>query len=265
MIDRGPPVWPWPRVIAHRGGGTLGPENTLAGFEVGYALGHRAVEFDVMLARDREPVVIHDAVLGRTVPGRGRVATTSAAALAALDAGSWLDARFASARVPRYVDVLAWCRARGVWMNVEIKPSSRATAAETGRVVASVTARMFEDDEGRRAGVDLSLPEFSSFSIAALDAARAAAPRFARGLLVGRVPGDWRARIARSGALALHVDHRQLDAATLAQVRGAGVPVMAYTVDDPARAVELAGWGIDAICTDRLDRIAADALDCACS
>ena len=43
--------WPYARVIAHRGGGTLAPENTLGAIRLGYELGFRAVEFDAMLAR----------------------------------------------------------------------------------------------------------------------------------------------------------------------------------------------------------------------
>ena len=64
-------MWPYPRILAHRGGGTLAPENTYAGLRCGMAAGFRAIEFDVMLARDGVPVVMHDPGLGRTVRGSG--------------------------------------------------------------------------------------------------------------------------------------------------------------------------------------------------
>ncbi|MGZ8255171.1 MAG: glycerophosphodiester phosphodiesterase family protein, partial [Burkholderiaceae bacterium] len=44
MSERRP--WPYARVIAHRGGGTLAPENTLAAIRVGIERGYRAIEFD---------------------------------------------------------------------------------------------------------------------------------------------------------------------------------------------------------------------------
>ena len=56
---------PLPRWIAHRGGGRLAPENTLAGIRVAARLGFKAVEFDVMLSGDGTPVLIHDETLGK--------------------------------------------------------------------------------------------------------------------------------------------------------------------------------------------------------
>ena len=37
-----------PRWFAHRGGGSLAPENTLAGIRLAASLGYKAVEFDVI-------------------------------------------------------------------------------------------------------------------------------------------------------------------------------------------------------------------------
>src|SRR5207244_10430546 len=92
--------WPHPRVIAHRGGGALAPENTLAGLRLAKALGFGAVEFDVMLSADGVPVLMHDETLERTTDGRGAVAATSYAALAALAAGGRFGPKFKGEPVP---------------------------------------------------------------------------------------------------------------------------------------------------------------------
>ena len=39
-------MWPYPKVIVHRGGGSLAPENTMAAFEYGLNCGFHAVEFE---------------------------------------------------------------------------------------------------------------------------------------------------------------------------------------------------------------------------
>ena len=63
------PSWVLPRVFAHRCGGALAPENTLAGLRIAQALGFGAVEFDVMLSADGSPWLIHDEALERTTDG----------------------------------------------------------------------------------------------------------------------------------------------------------------------------------------------------
>ncbi|MFH0408884.1 glycerophosphodiester phosphodiesterase family protein, partial [Klebsiella quasipneumoniae] len=42
--------WPYPRIVAHRGGGKLAPENTLAAIDVGARYGHTMIEFDAKLS-----------------------------------------------------------------------------------------------------------------------------------------------------------------------------------------------------------------------
>ena len=96
--------WPYARVVAHRGGGTMAPENTLAAVREGYRRGFRAIEFDVMLARDGVPVVMHDPYLGRTVAGSGNIPDYDGAELLRMDAGSWFSAAYAGEPVPAFVD-----------------------------------------------------------------------------------------------------------------------------------------------------------------
>jgi glycerophosphoryl diester phosphodiesterase len=77
---------------------------------------------------------------------------------------------------------------------------------------------------------------------------------------VGKIPTDWARRLGELDCVALHCDHRHLDRSLVDAVHHAGYWVFCYTVNDPSRVSELAGWGVDAICTDRLDRISPDAL-----
>lgn len=44
--------WPYPKIIAHRGGGKLAPENTLAAIDIGAEYGHKMIEFDAKLSAD---------------------------------------------------------------------------------------------------------------------------------------------------------------------------------------------------------------------
>lgn len=72
------------KILGHRGGRDLWPENSLQGFREAIALGVDIVELDVHLSRDGTIMVIHDPSLERTTVGSGLVAHRSAAELAAI-------------------------------------------------------------------------------------------------------------------------------------------------------------------------------------
>lgn len=78
---------PRPLVFAHRGGARLAPENTLAAFDNGLALGADGIEIDVQLSADGVPMVIHDKTLDRTTDRVGAVHGFTADELARVDAG----------------------------------------------------------------------------------------------------------------------------------------------------------------------------------
>ncbi|MGZ9030349.1 MAG: glycerophosphodiester phosphodiesterase [Burkholderiaceae bacterium] len=259
MSERRP--WPYARVIAHRGGGTLAPENTLAAIRVGIERGYRAIEFDAMLPRDDTPVLMHDPTLRRTALRPGAVTDFTAAELAHLDVGRWHSMRFAGEPVPSLDETLALCRANDVWCNVEIKPAPGREAA-TGRVVAERVAQAYADVMSaagdRQQNLVPAVPLLSSFSIEALKAARAARPELPRGWLIDRVPAGWLARLEGLGCVALHTNHRHLTASRVSEIKAAGVWLFCYTVDEPARARDLLAWGVDAFCTDRIDLIGMD-------
>lgn len=240
-------TWPYPTFVAHRGGGKLAPENTIAALACGLALGYRAVEFDVMLARDGVPVLMHDPFLGRTVAGAGHVFDYDAAELRQMDAGSWFSGSFAGEPVPLFAEAADFCQANGIWMNIEIKPAPGFETV-TGAVVA------------RAAGALAGAPLLSSFSEVALAAALEAAPQVARALLFDAVPADWQARAVRLGAVAVVCNHRRLDAATAGAIKQAGFGLMCYTVNTVARARALLAIGVDAVCTDRIDLFTPAAL-----
>ena len=245
-------MWPYPRIVAHRGGGTLAPENTVAGLRCGLAYGFRAVEFDVMLSRDGIGMVMHDPEFGRTVPGTGSVADTDAIDLSHLDAGSWFGPQFRDEPVPFYTQFIDYCKAQRIWMNVEIKPAP-GFEAQTGRWVAEVTRDRYVDELA--AGDPAALPLLASFSFDALAAARDAVPELPRAYLIDRIPADWEAQTRALGAVAVHTNHKHLTAQLARAIKGAGFGLFCYTVNEPERAREILGWGVDAFCTDRVDLI----------
>ena len=250
-------MWPYPKVAAHRGGGTLAPENTLAAFRCGMEYGFRAVEFDVMLTGDEQAILMHDPVFGRTLPGQGKIAEHALQDLQKLDAGGWHSPKYAGEPICTLTQVLEFCRSNGIWMNIEIKPADEAYAVRTGEVAGEIVARFFADEIAAHvAGQnDRSLPLFSSFSFEALMAAKRTAPGIPRGFLVDKIPADWEQRLQALEAVALHTSHKNLTPELAQAVKQAGYGLFCYTVNEPARAEEILSWGVDGFCTDRIDLI----------
>lgn len=74
-------------VIAHRGGRSLGPENTLYTYRRAMDMGVDVIEIDVQLTKDKRLAVIHDKTVDRTTNGSGTVESYKLADLQKLDAG----------------------------------------------------------------------------------------------------------------------------------------------------------------------------------
>ena len=241
--------WPYPRIIAHRGGGTLAPENTLAAMRKAKELGFAGVEFDVMLAADATPILMHDQTLERTTNGSGAIAETAYRDMLTLDAGSWYSHQHAGEPVPSFERAGKLCIELGLWADIEIKPA-KGFEAETGRAAALLARELW-----RGAPVQ---PLLSSFRPEALAAAKQAAPELPRGALTPRIPPDWERWMEKLGCVSLHCDYRLLLPRDARAVRDAGYWLFCYTVNDPEVVRVLFDWGVDAIVTDRLDLISPD-------
>lgn len=234
----------YPRIIAHRCGGALAPENTLAGLHLAARLGCRGVEFDAMLSADGVPILMHDETLERTTSGHGAVAENACSRITQLDAGSRHHPAFTAEPVPTLDQALRLCAELGLWANVEIKPSS-GRDAETGQVVA------------RHAAAASCRSVLSSFSPEALHFAAQEAPMLPRAMLVEAIPTDWRLRMAGLGAVAMHSAARDLTAEMAKAVLAEGFALACYTVNHRDQAVHLFAMGVSAVFTDRPERWAS--------
>ncbi len=239
--------WPYPTLFAHRGGGALAPENTLAAMTMGHKHSYCAVEFDVKLSHDNVALLMHDASLERTTNGRGLVCEKNILELESLDAGGWHSETFRGERIPRLSSVSRYLHSIGMMANVEIK-ACPGREIETGQVVAELCEEMWRDR--------LVKPLISSFSMEALRAARIAAPALPMGLLVDEAEEKHLTFLEELGAVSLHCQHEQITAELVRYFHRHHYRVMTYTVNEPSRVRELLDMDIDGIFTDNLEVLA---------
>lgn len=237
-------TWPYPCWIAHRGAGVLAPENTMAAFRLGAEHGFAMFECDVKLSADGEPFLLHDTNLDRTTNGQGEAGLQTWDALSRLDAGSWHGRPYAGEPLLRLESLARWLQALGMMVNLEIKPTP-GDEVRTGRVVAQHVARLWAHAHVK--------PLLSSFSTAALEAARQTQPDLPRALLLDRWQPDGIQQARQLACMAMVVNHRHLDEQRIDAIHGAGMKALSYTVNDASRAATLWLAGLDGLITDRVD------------
>ncbi len=223
-----------PLVFAHRGGAALAPENTMAAFDNGLALGADGLELDVRLSRDRVVVVHHDRTLDRTTRLSGPLETRTADELARAD-------------VPSLAAVLE--RYPSVPIIVELKLNDPDFGAAVMDVVlqAGAADRVCLGAFGTRALRDVRRRHPAVATSAAREEVRWALYRSWCGWPPRR-PAYAGYQIPEFSGATRVVSRRFVEHA-----HRAGLGVQVWTVNDEADAVRLIEWGVDALITDRPD------------
>ncbi len=224
-LDPGRPV----QIVAHRAGGAIGPENTLAALDE--AIRSRAVmaEIDVRLTHDGELVVLHDANLRRVAGVNHAIHSLTLAQARGYDVGRMFSAEFAGERIPTLGEMLT--RARGkMEMMIEIKTGEPEAVLQAVR--------------------DLGMEEqcvLAATNYGLLETVRQLAPEVRTCYIVSSFYGDVR-RMDAADQLSIRAD-----AATLSlvrQVHRSGKEIFCWTVNDEATMRRLLAYGVDGLITD---------------
>jgi glycerophosphoryl diester phosphodiesterase len=257
-----------PLVIGHRGASAHAPENTLAAFALALADGADGFEFDVRLAADGVPVVIHDADLSRTAGRREEIASLTSASLASIDVGSWFNRRFPARardeytreRIPTLAEICELFAARCTALYVELKCDGlRDDSGDAARDLAAATVAVLRASPAaaRRAVVE-------SFTLEAVREIKRLAPELRTAALFERrlrAPAprarDMIARALDCGADEIALPRSLATPHNVAAARAAGLRAVVWTVDHPAWAQRARALGLRALITNHPARLRA--------
>lgn len=219
-------------------------------------------EFDVQLARDNVPVVIHDATLKRTGLREGLIAELSSIELSRIDVGTWFNKRFplraraeySQATLPTLARVFEFFRDGSASLYVELK----CAAHESRALAKSVAALINEHGLRDRAVVE-------SFTLDAIrelkridDKLRTAAlfePKLSRPFPSKRAMVE-RALLYEADEIALHRLLATPHAIDEANKRG--LKTVVWTVDHPSWVARAMKQGIHALITNEPARLCAE-------
>ncbi|HEX8086798.1 MAG TPA: glycerophosphodiester phosphodiesterase family protein [Solirubrobacteraceae bacterium] len=255
------PAAAMPAIHAHRGGSVVDgvptfPENTLPAFEHAAANGW-VLELDVVLTKDRVPVVMHDSTLDRTTPCTGRVDAIDFAELrercpsdvlgspGSAAGGRQMTADEQPVPIPKLTEVLELARRTGARMNVEIKNVPTEAGFDPSDAFATTVVETLQVAE-----LPSSQLIVQSFWPPNLDVSERLMPTVPTSLLTLAPMND--------GAPAYAAAHEYEWVSPAAPpsrqaVSGAhetGRQVVPYTPDDPDAVKATAAAAVDAIITD---------------
>jgi glycerophosphoryl diester phosphodiesterase len=252
---------PRPSIIGHRGASAAAPENTLVAFERAFSDGADGIEFDVRLAHDNVPVVIHDATLKRTALREGSVAQLSSAELSKTDVGTWFNLRhptgaraeYAQARVPTLAQVLELYGTGDSRLYVEMK-----CEAGESRSLAAEVARLIRERSSHTSVVVESFALDAIAEIKRLDARIRTAALFEPSLTRPRPSTRKLIELAANCEANEIALHRMLATRRVVEdARRQGLQVVVWTVDSPSWIERAITFGISALITNNPARMRA--------
>ncbi|HVZ41401.1 MAG TPA: glycerophosphodiester phosphodiesterase family protein [Candidatus Kapabacteria bacterium] len=238
-----------PLVVAHRGSSGTAPENTMAAVRLGVEAGAAMVEIDVQRTLDDRLIVFHDHVLGRTTNGSGRVDAHAYYEIGTLDAGGWMDERYAGEPVPLLLDVLEYLKGRA-YLNIELKRYDGDP--ENGEKLLAGVLRTVEVADM----VPYTL--VSSFDHEMLASAAAINPDVPCAVILGpedrALPSE---RALPVGARAVVLGKHQLSHERVHDARQHHLPLAVYTINTSEEIERALRYGVDVIVTNFPGRVIA--------
>ena len=234
---------PVPLIIGHRGASAVAPENTMAAFREAIAVGADGIEFDVRLASDGVPVVIHDSTLRRTGGVNQRVADLSWQELSKVDVGGWFrPGSFVNETVPGLRELFDLFRSNHASLYLEMKCDSPAEY----RPLAEACCELINEYAFKERVV------VECFELPALKLLKGIDSDIKTAALFDRVLTEQSVITTATeiGAMAVALHHRLARKALVEKSKHAGFHVAVWTVDDPAWVQHAREIGIDALITN---------------
>lgn len=210
-------------VIGHRGAAGHAPENSLEAFEIAFACGVDAIEFDVKYVHD-ELIVFHDDTVERM--------TNSAGSIDSFSREAFRELRLRNGEAIPTLEQVWDIVPPSVGINIELK------GPNTGRAVAE-----FVQTHSHRYLI-------SSFLVDELNEFKTAAHNIPTALLTRVHDLDVIGTAASLGVENIHVMDAVADPSYLLAMFNAGFTVYVFTVNELARANQLRELDVAAIFTD---------------
>ena len=230
------------RVTAHRGLSGLERENTASAFVAAGNRSYYGIETDVYRTSDGKFVCNHDGRLNRVgaLPVTMEQTPMDLLLEAVLLDTDGTKGRY-DLRVPTLENYISICKKYRKHCVLELK--SAFTREEIAEIIARIEAQGYLDSV-----------TFIAFGYENLLHVRAIKPEQSCQFLTGDASDEMIAKL-KADRMDVDMYHNSLTEERIAAFHAAGIEINCWTVDDPARAMDLAAWGVDHITSNILEGI----------
>ena len=218
-------------VIGHRGAAGLEPENTLRSVRRAIELGVDRVEIDVRVSRDERLVIMHDETVDRTTNGHGYVSELTFDELRSLDAGM-------GEKIPTLEEILKFTMGKAK-LEIELKVPE----------ATEPTIQLIEELNAEKDVIVIS------FIHELLERVHDLNPNIKTGALFFEVPKDILQRALKAHASSIHVYYRNVNSELVKEAHRSGLEVAVWNPNRIEEMREMIDLGVDAIGSDRPDRL----------
>ncbi|MCC6488032.1 MAG: hypothetical protein IT364_11080 [Candidatus Hydrogenedentes bacterium] len=244
---------------AHRGGSDVWPENTLDAFrEAANRFPGILLETDARLTVDGAIVLMHDGTVDRTTDGTGAISGLTFEQIRALDAGyrfsldggQTFPYRGKGLKVPTLEELLTALPDARLLVEfkggAELAEAGIAAIRKANAIDRVLIASFKPETMARVRGIAPEIATCFDFAdgVALLNALRANA---------------WDSYTPTSEVLSLDegmLPQFKLTPTDLQAIRSKGIRIQLHTINERARILEVLGWGVDSILSDKPDILA---------
>jgi len=231
-------------IIAHRGESHDAPENTHSAINLAWQRNADAVEIDVQMTKDGKIVVIHDKSTLRTGKIPKRISNNTYEDLLQVDIGIFKGSKWKGERIPLLADLLDYVP-KIKTLFIEIKSNDEIVEP----LIKLIYQKKLMPNQITFIGFDIntmklikkSLPKFESYWIIE-------GKQYKSYSLLNNSIDNCK----NAGLDGLDVQEKKyLNSEVINIVKSNRLKILTWTVDDPARAMQLYLDGIDGITTNR--------------
>lgn len=229
------------KIIGHRGVVSFSPENSLISLNYIKSLKLNWVECDVILSKDKIPLIFHDKKLDRITNFKGEVKNYKYKELENVDIGYKYSFNFIGEKLPTLFEYIKKCKDLSINVFLELKKYYNNELVLVNNVVEII--KNYKD-------IKIILCSYSKTIISLINQLY---PNITKSLIVDTIPCDWYDFVKTNNCYSINIAYDKFNENDLSDIKKccSKIPTYCFTVNNYEDYNNLKQIGVKGIITDK--------------